>query len=176
MPTRTEDRHGDDAARAKAAHRIVAGAGAAILGGVFALLGTSALAAPGSRADTERWMIEQARAWADQACGGPWVISALFADDFRGTAPKGTRYDKPAQAPVFDASTQWSKDCRLDAAELRFFGDDVAVMYGAESKTVPLPNGANERRCLVWTDTWMRRAGRWQIIAAQDNRVDCPAP
>lgn len=176
MPKRTEDRHGNDAARAKAAHRIIAGARAAILGGVLALLGTSALAAPGSRADTERWMIEQARAWADQACGGRWVVSELFADDFHGTAPKGARYGKPAEAPVFDARTQWSKDCRLDAAEVRFFADDVAVMYGAESKTVPLPDGEEERRCLVWTDTWMHRAGRWQIIAAQDNRVDCPAP
>lgn len=147
----------------------------AILMAGLALAGTPAVAAPESRADTKRWMVEQARAWADQACGGRWVVSELFADDFRGTSPKGARYEKPAEAPMSDASTQWSKDCRLDAAEVRFFGDDVAVMYGAESKTVPLPDGDSERRCLVWTDTWMRRNGRWQIIAVQDNRVECPS-
>jgi hypothetical protein len=27
--------------------------------------------------------------------------------------------------------------------------------------------------CQVWTDTWMKRDGKWQIVAAQDNRVDC---
>lgn len=133
-------------------------------------------AADTGRNETVRWMTEQARAWADQACGGKWVVSGLFADDFRGTSPKGTRYSKPAGEPVFDGKTRWSSDCRLDEADVRFFSDDVAVMYGAESRTVPLPDGKAERRCLVWTDTWMRRNGKWQIIAVQDNRVTCPTP
>ena len=125
--------------------------------------------------ETVRWMIEQAKAWADQACGGKWVITELFADDFKGTSPKGSRYEKPKGAPPDDPKTQWSNDCNLDEADVRFFGDDAAVMYGAESKTVTLPDGKQERRCLVWTDTWLRRSGKWQIVAVQDNRVDCPA-
>jgi hypothetical protein len=125
---------------------------------------------------TAAWMTEQARAWADQACGGKWVITDLLADDFHGTAPKGARYDKPTGEPVFDANTKWSTDCKLDAADVRFFADDVAVVYGAESKTVELPDGKTERRCLAWTDTWMHRHGKWQIIAVQDNRIECPAP
>jgi hypothetical protein len=76
---------------------------------------------------------------------------------------------------VFDASTKWSTDCKLDAADVRFFSDDVAVVYGAESKTIELPDGKTERRCLAWTDTWMRRHGKWQVIAVQDNRIECPA-
>jgi len=119
-------------------------------------------------------MIEQAKAWADQACGGKWVISDLLADDFRGTSPKGTRYQKPSGEPPPDPKTQWSTDCRLDDADVRFFAPDVAVVYGAESKTVALPDGKHERRCLVWTDTWMQRKGKWQIIAVQDNRIECP--
>jgi hypothetical protein len=123
---------------------------------------------------TAKWMIEQAKAWADQACGGKWVITDLLADDFHGTSPKGSRYGKPTGEPAPDPKTQWSTDCRLDDADVRFFGPDVAVVYGAESKTVPLPDSKHERRCLVWTDTWMRRNGKWQIIAVQDNRIDCP--
>lgn len=123
---------------------------------------------------TAKWMIEQAKAWADQACGGKWVITDLLADDFHGTSPKGTRYGKPSGEPAPDPNTQWSTDCRLDDADVRFFGPDVAVVYGAESKTVPLQDSKHERRCLVWTDTWMRRNGKWQIIAVQDNRIDCP--
>lgn len=127
------------------------------------------------QAATAKWMIEQATAWADQACGGKWVISDLLADDFRGTAPKGARYGKPTGEPPNDPKTKWSTDCRMDGAEVRFFSADVAVVYGAESKTVALDDSKQERRCLVWTDTWMRRNGKWQIIAVQDNRVDCPA-
>jgi hypothetical protein len=120
------------------------------------------------------WMTQMAHAWADQACGGKWVIGELLADDFHGTAPKGARYDKPTGEPVFDANTKWSTDCRRDAAEVRFFADDVAVVYGAESKTVEGADGKPERRCLVWTDTWMKRNDKWQIIAVQDNRIECP--
>jgi hypothetical protein len=123
---------------------------------------------------TAHWMVEQAIAWADQACGGKWVISDLLADDFRGTSPKGTRYEKPTGQPSPDPKTQWSTDCTLDSADVRFFSADVAVVYGAESKTVALADGKQERRCLAWTDTWLRRNGKWQIIAVQDNRIDCP--
>lgn len=123
---------------------------------------------------TATWMIEQSKAWADQACGGKWVISELLADDFQGTSPKGTRYGKPDGEPAHDPKTPWSTDCTLDDADVRFFGVDVAVVYGAESKTVALPDGKQERRCLVWTDTWLRRKGKWQIIAVQDNRIECP--
>jgi len=122
---------------------------------------------------TARLIIERARAWADQACGGKWVISDLLADDFRGTSPEGTRYEKPTGEPPYDPNAQWSTDCRLDQADVRFFGRDIAVMYGAESRKVALPDGNHERRCLVWTDTWLRRKGKWQIIAVQDNRVEC---
>lgn len=123
---------------------------------------------------TAKWMIEKERGWANMACGGEWVATEILADDFQGTAPKGVRYGKPKSAPAYDPKTQWSTDCHLDEADVRFFSADAAVVYGAESKTVALPDGKHERRCLVWSDMWLRRKGRWQIIAVQDNRVDCP--
>lgn len=141
----------------------------------------AALAGPASAGDLPsrdgplaKWMIEQERAWADQACGGKWVISELLADDFQGTSPKGIRYGKPTGAPAPEPNPQWSTDCRLDHADVRFFSADVAVVYGAESKTVALPASKHERRCLVWSDMWLRRNGKWQMIAVQDNRVECP--
>jgi hypothetical protein len=128
---------------------------------------------PAKQNATAQLIIERARAWAEQACGGKWVISDILAEDFRGTSPKGTRYEKPSGEPPYDPNTQWSTDCRLDQADVRFFGRDIAVMYGAESRTVALPDGKHERRCLVWTDTWLKRKGKWQIIAVQDNRIEC---
>jgi len=152
--------------------------GRAVVGIVVAIstFASPALAddVPADRSATAQWMIQQAKAWAEQACGGKWVISDLLAEDFRGTSPKGARYGKPTAEPADDPNTQWSTDCRLDDADVRFFGPDVAVVYGAESKTVALPDSKHERRCLVWTDTWLRREGRWQIIAVQDNLIECP--
>src|ERR1043165_1231399 len=83
-----------------------------------ALAGEAPLAKHNS---TAQWMIEQARAWADQACGGKWVISELFAEDFKGTAPKGRRNEKPTGEPPCHPKTQWSPTCTLDEADVRFF-------------------------------------------------------
>lgn len=130
---------------------------------------------PAKGGTTAQWMIEKERAWANMACGGKWVASEILADDFQGTAPNGNRYIKPAGEPPYDSKTQWSTDCHLDSADVRFFSADVAVVYGAESKTVALPDSKHERRCLVWSDMWLKRQGKWQIIAVQDNRVECPA-
>ena len=148
---------------------------AVVIATLFVLAGfAGAEDAPAKDSDTAKWMIAQAKAWADQACGGKWVVSDLLADDFHGTSPKGIRYGKPTGEPPNDPKTKWSADCSLDEADVRFFGPDVAVVYGAESKTVELADSKKERRCLVWTDTWLRRNGKWQIIAVQDNRIDCP--
>lgn len=131
--------------------------------------------APADADKTAKWMVEQERAWAEQACGHPWVLTELLAADFHGTSPKGKRYDKPKDAPAYDPKTRFSTDCRLLGADVRFFGADVAVVYGSESSVATLPDSKHERRCLVWTDTWLKRNGKWQIIAAQDTRIECPA-
>ena len=123
--------------------------------------------------ETAQWMIAQEKAWAEQSCGKPWVLSELLATDFHGTSPKGTRYDRTTEVPTYDPAT-FHSGCLLLDADVRFFGDNVAVVYGSESSVVVLPDSKRERRCLVWTDTWLKRKGRWQIIAVQDARIDCP--
>lgn len=122
---------------------------------------------------TTQWMIDQEKAWAEQSCGKPWVLSTLLADDFQGTSPKGTRYGKPTETPVYDPAT-FHTDCRLLSSDVRFFGSDVAIVYGSESSVVTLPESKHERRCLAWTDMWLKRKGKWQVIAAHDTRIDCP--
>jgi hypothetical protein len=57
--------------------------------------------------------------------------------------------------------------------KVRFFGDSIAIAYGAESFTIKDSNDKETKRCLVWTDTWLKRAGKWRIVAAQDTTVPC---
>jgi hypothetical protein len=142
---------------------------------VFLFAGNAMSTETPSKPDkTTQWMVQQETAWAEQSCGSPWVLSDLLASDFQGTSPKGVRYTKPTGTPVYDPTT-FHTDCRLLSADVRFFGSDVAVAYGAESSVGPLPDSKHERRCLAWTDTWLKRHGKWQIIAAHDTRIDCPS-
>jgi hypothetical protein len=46
-------------------------------------------------------------------------------------------------------------------------------VYGSESSVRKAKDGTEQIRCLIWTDTWLKRNGTWQIIAAQDTQFDC---
>ena len=108
--------------------------------------------------------------WAHTACGSvPAALKAAFAEDFQGTSPKGKRYGRP---------TSWGgegddTDCQLQQIQIRLFGDSVAVAYGDERNVSKKQDGTEAKHCLAWTDTWLKRSGKWQIVAAQDNVVAC---
>lgn len=108
--------------------------------------------------------------WAHTSCSSvPPALKAAFAKDFQGTAPSGRRYGRPKN---------WggrgdNLDCKLENIQIRLFGDSVAIAYGKESSTSNPEHGRGMKHCLVWTDTWLKRNERWQILAAQDTRVAC---
>ena len=60
-------------------------------------------------------------------------------------------------APKYYVSNQ------LNDVKVRFYGD-TAIAQGSE--TWEKRDGKRGR--FVWTDTWIRRYGRWQIVAAED--------
>jgi hypothetical protein len=49
--------------------------------------------------------------------------------------------------------------------------DRVAIIYGSERALRSDKEGKEAMRCLVWTDTWLKRHGKWEIVAAQDAAV-----
>jgi hypothetical protein len=117
-------------------------------------------------------MVAKEKMWADSNCGPQAGLEAIIAEDFQGTASSdGSRYGKD-EAISTDA-TSLDKDCRFGAMSVRFFGEGVAVAYGDESSLRKGKDGNYVKQCLVWTDTWLKRQGRWQIVAAQDNVIRC---
>ncbi|MDE2461155.1 MAG: nuclear transport factor 2 family protein [Gammaproteobacteria bacterium] len=108
--------------------------------------------------------------WAHTACSSvPAALKAAFADDFQGTFPNGQRYGRPTNWGGEGGNT----DCQLQQIQIRLFGDAVALAYGNESSVSKKKDGSAEKHCLAWTDTWLKLNGKWQIVAAQDNRVTC---
>jgi len=92
----------------------------------------------------------------------------------QGTYTNGQRYGKNEAVTTDTALAMLSRDCQLGEVKVRFFGDSIAIVYGAESRIRKDKDGKEARRCQVWTDTWLRRDGRWQIVAAQDTVIPCP--
>jgi hypothetical protein len=109
--------------------------------------------------------------WASSACSPQPDLKDVIADDFQGTSTKGQRYGK-AEAITTDTQSL-SRECQLGEVKVRFFGDSTAIAYGAESRIIKDNNGKEAKRCQVWTDTWLKREGNWQIVAAQDSILPC---
>jgi len=121
---------------------------------------------------TAKMMIDAERKWAESVCDGNRIAEQIVADDFQGTSTDGQRFTK-AQELAELAGPSKAKDCRLIDAKVRFFGDTVALIYGSESRVGKSKDGKEARRCQIWTDTWLKRNGKWQIVAAQDAITPC---
>ena len=121
---------------------------------------------------TVKFIIGIEAKWASSSCSPQPDLKAAIADDFQGTATDGDRYGK-AEAIATDPKVV-TRDCQLGEVKVRFFGDSIAIAYGAESQIRKAEDGKEARRCQVWTDTWLKRNGHWQIVAAQDTVIPCP--
>jgi hypothetical protein len=116
--------------------------------------------------EAERYIIESERAWAESvATGDSSVVERILADDFVGVDPKGALYDKSTMvSETRDASKHFVSN-HANEIKVRFYGD-TAVAQGNE--TWERRSGDQLRGRFVWTDTWVKRNGKWQIVAAED--------
>lgn len=118
--------------------------------------------------ETAKYMIHMEHLWTDSACTHNKIEETLLAEDFVGTSPEGGRYTRQQAVQEAKDSKETARDCQTYEVKVHFFGDNVAVLYGSESSIRKAPSGAESTRNLVWTDTWLKRNGKWQIVAAED--------
>jgi len=121
---------------------------------------------------TARYIIDMERKWAEGVCVDNGVIAGLLADDFQGTSTAGGRFNKDDELKD-EKAQRTAHDCGLDETRVRFFGDSMAVVYGNEHATGKDKSHPDAKVCQIWTDTWLKRNGKWQIVASQDNRMNC---
>ena len=145
---------------------------------VFTILSVAAAHAQQGRwavADdpTAKFIIDGERQWAEAACTHNKIAQEILADDFQGTSPEAKRFTKSEEVADTGDRSKTARDCRLLDARVCFFGEGLAMVYGSESSVRKAKDGSEKSRCLIWTDTWLKRNGKWQIIAAQDTQYEC---
>jgi hypothetical protein len=146
--------------------------------GLWIALGTTLLLAAAAAGQQAKWaarndetaksLIHMERQWAEADCDRNLSAQTTLADDFEGTAPSGNRYTKSEDLQGTKTSKREARECRLGNVRVHFFGENLAVLYGSESR-VEKDDKGERTRSLIWTDTWLKRDGKWQVIAAQDN-------
>jgi len=86
------------------------------------------------------------------------IVVAFIGDD-----PKGRLYTKQQMIGDTRNAPKHFVSNRLNDVKVRFYGK-TAVAQGSET----WEKHSGERGRFVWTDTWLQRNGRWQIVAAED--------
>jgi|ERR1700722_2562369 len=102
--------------------------------------------------------------WAESvATNDVSVLDRILADDFVGVDIDGSHYSKANAIRDYRAKPSEFVSNHLDDVVTRFYGD-TAVAQGSESwkKKDGTPGK------FVWTDTWIRRGGKWQVVASED--------
>jgi hypothetical protein len=127
-----------------------------------------------SQVESERYIVESERKWAESvASGESSAVERILVDDSVGVSPEGAMYDKKTMVADTRTDPQVFLSNHLNEVKVRFFGD-TAVAQGSESWEKR--KGERHYGRFVWTDTWIRRNGQWQIVAAEDLTVAEAAP
>ena len=90
-----------------------------------------------------------------------------MADDFIGTGEDGKRFTKRELLAELKSFPPRRSD-RLDENDvtIRFYGD-IAIVNGSE--TWQDEDGKSGRN--IWTDVFLKRDGKWQVVSSQDMAV-----
>ncbi len=118
-----------------------------------------------SQSEAEKYIKTSESAWAESvASNDSSIVQRILADDFVWVLD-GKVLDKTA-AVAGAAKGPHVLSSHLDYAHVRFFGE-TAVVQGSEAWT----RKDGTKGHFVWIDTWLRRNGQWQIVAAEDISV-----
>jgi ketosteroid isomerase-like protein len=127
---------------------------------------TAQAAARFSQSEAEKYIKTSEAAWAESvATNDASVVTRILADDVVWVLD-GKVLDKARAVKGAQTAGDSFVSNHLDYANVRFFGD-VAIVQGSETWT----RKDGRKGHFVWVDTWVRRGGQWQIVAAEDDSV-----
>jgi hypothetical protein len=123
----------------------------------------------GDHAQVERYIRASEAEWAAvEVTRDTAPLRTFLADDYQGVSSHSVVVDK-AHELVPPGLSDIVSDT-LDYVRLRYASPEVIIAQGGE--TAVAKDG--KRTSLIWTDTWMLRSGRWQIVTSQDSRLAEP--
>ena len=119
-----------------------------------------------NQTEAEQYIVESEKQWAEAvASGDSSVARRILAEDFLGVEPDGSFYDKAKEIENAPDGPRQFVSNHANEIRVRFYGD-AAVAQGSESWV--RRSGSPKRGRYVWTDTWIKRDGKWQVVAAED--------
>ncbi|SMD42757.1 protein of unknown function [Aquiflexum balticum DSM 16537] len=114
------------------------------------------------------YILKSAQEWAEAInAGDSLVIDRIVADDFMGVSLRGDLYDKQTLIRESKMKANRFYKPKVFNVTIRFYGE-AAVAQGNETWTKKADSTSTTN---IWTDTWIYRDKKWQIVAAQDLKL-----
>jgi ketosteroid isomerase-like protein len=138
--------------------------------GLVVLVFGVAILAQTQTESVEQELITLENEWADA-----WVKSdvaffdRIIADDYTWTSPWGDVWTKAQDLTLLKSGQDVIKSWLLADMKVRVYGD-AAVVTGRNTvkETYKGEDVSGQNR---WTHTWVKRAGRWQCVAAHSSEI-----
>lgn len=97
------------------------------------------------------------------------TLGKIFADDFVYQTLQGATYDKPGYIALFTSGDVKINSFKRDNSRVKFYGDTATVM--ANSYLEAVVKGEPRQLTLFYLNVWVKRDGRWQLVARQSTSL-----
>jgi ketosteroid isomerase-like protein len=138
--------------------------------GVMVLVFGVAVSAQPQTATTEQELLKLEQDWSNADLKGDVaVLDRILAEDWRITDNDGAIRIKAQTLAAFKSGEIKISSMVSDDMKVRVYGD-AAVVTGRDTvKGMWLGKDISGQE--RWTDTWIRRDGRWQCVATHSSKV-----
>ena len=127
----------------------------------------------GASENVESLLSKMEQDWASALVKGDVAFSeAILADDYVGTLPEGRRITKAQDLDELRSGVFKSESMGVDGIKGRVLGDTAIVTLDQSEKSQFQGKDISGRT--MWTDVYMKRNGKWQIVANHGSRVEEP--
>ena len=135
---------------------------------------TATVAAPVSSEDVAATVTQLENDWvAAIKAKDAGTLDRLIADDFVGTSPTAHRYTKTIAIDDLKATNYVVDKMDMDEVSVNVYGT-TAVSFTSQEEQSKY-GGTDTSGHYHFTDVWVRRDGRWQVVASHGTRYDKPA-
>ena len=127
------------------------------------------------KASTERLSVQQElikleNEWADALVKRDWTfLDRIYADDYMWTGANGEVATKAQEIAFLKSGEHVFTSWVLAEMKVRVYGDAAVVTGRNAIKETHKGEDVSSRN--RWTHTWVKRAGRWQCVAAHRSKI-----
>jgi len=128
-------------------------------------------AEPAAKAAIDAYIHQCEAEWAQGAVkDNSATVARFIADDYHGVSSRGKVHGK---RELLAHSDSYAQSAGLYYAKSHFVTPSLDIVQGEEFWK---ERKSGTKHHLIWTDTWLFRAGKWQIVASQDSEIPADQP